>query len=194
MKRRMPICLLSLVSLLGVAAGAYIVFAVPRAPKPVAATVKFDRPQFPQLYNIREVTQIMRKQGVIDRFGYLSAAQRFSDPDKRKCFEQLAERGILATLWKRPSATEFSEADYLDGIQTLIALTNLAEPYMRYEIGRGNRETARKTAIILSTLALNYPHGTAGNLRILQKRCADLLLLADEMVPAAPKVKYAASI
>ena len=49
-------------------------------------------------------------------------------------------------------------------------------------------------AMILSALALNYPHGTVGNLRILQKRCADLLLLADEMVPAAPNVKYAASI
>ncbi len=193
MKRRMLIGL-SLCLLLGVAAGAYIVFAVPRTPKPVAATVKFDRPQFPQLYNIREVTQIMRKRGVIDRFGYLPAAQRFSDPDKRKCFEQLAERGILATLWKRPSVTEFDETDYLDGIQTLIALADLAEPYMRYEIGRGNREAARKPAMILSALALNYPHGTVGNLRILQKRCADLLLLADEMVPAAPKVKYAASI
>lgn len=193
MKPRMLIWL-SLCLLLGVAAGAYIVFAVPRAPKPVAATVKFDRPQFPQLYNIREVTQIMRKRGVIDRFGYLSAAQRFSDPDKRKCFEQLAERGILATLWKRPSVTEFSGTDYLDGIQTLIALADLAEPYMRYEIGRGNREAARKPAMILSALALNYPHGTVGNLRILQKRCADLLLLADEIAPAAPKVKYAASI
>ena len=193
MKRRTLICL-SPGLLLGVAAVAYIVSAVPKTPKPVAVTVKFDRPRFPQLYNIREVTQIMRKQGVIDRFGYLPAAQRFSDPDKRKCFEHLAERGILATLWKRPSATEFSEADYLDGIQTLIALTNLAEPYMRYEIGRGNRETARKTAIILSTLALNYPHGTAGNLRILQRRCADLLLLADEIAPAEPNGKVAANI
>ena len=193
MKRHILIGL-SLCLLLGVAAVAYIVFAVPRAPKPVAATVKFDRPQFPQLYNIREVTQIMRKQGVIDRFGYLSAAQRFSDPDKRKCFEQLAERGILATLWKQPSATEFDETDYLDGIQTLIALADLAEPYMRYEIGRGNREAARKPAIILAELALNYPHGTVGNLRILQRRCAELLLLADEIALAAPKVKYAASI
>ena len=194
MKSRMSIYLLSLMSLLCVAVIAYTAFAVPRAPKPVAVTVNFDRPQFPQLYNIREVTEIMRKQGMIDRFGYLPAAQRFSDPDKRKCFEQLAEQGILETLWKRPSATEFSEADYLDGIQTLIALTNLAEPYMRYEIGRGNRKAARKPAIILSALALNYPHGTVGNLRILQQRCADLLLLADEIAPAAPNVKYAASI
>ena len=194
MKRRMSIYLLSLLSLLCVAAVVYIVFVVPRTAKPVAVTVKFDRPRFPQLYNIREVTAIMRKQGVIDRFGYLPAAQRFSDPDKRKCFEHLAERGILETLWKRPSATEFSEADYLDGIQTLIALADLAEPYMRYEIGRGNREAARKPAMILSALALNYPHGTVGNLRILQRRCADLLLLADEIAPAAPNVKYAASI
>lgn len=158
------------------AAAVHIAQITPKEPKPIKTVIEFDRPTLPWLFNIREVTALMRKQGVIDRFGYLTPRLRNPESEAhRKCFRELAALGVPDLLRKKPDVTEFTAEDYLHGIQTLIALAVLAKPYVEEEIRSGDPAKARKAAITLSVLALNYPRGNVGNTGILRVVCADLL-------------------
>ena len=182
MVRRRFLIYLSFFLLCVIASVIYIVLTTNQSPKIIFAPLKYDCPNFPQIYNIREVSMIMRKQRIVDQFCYLSPPLRFSDSKKQKCFKYLLDLGVLDVLQKEPDQVQFSGEDFIYGIQTLIALAILAKPYIKHEISCGNWREAQKIVIVLVTLALNYPNGTGGNLPILKKYCSNLLGLLDENV------------
>lgn len=154
----------------------YIVWITPKTPKTGKTIIESDRPRLPWIYNIREVTALMRKHELIDQFGHLKPHLRFSESKAGECFRELMNLGILELLRKETSSTDFPPEDYFYGLQTLRALTDLAKPYVENEIRNGNAINARKAAVTLSVFALNYPRGTfVGNTMWLRIRCSDLL-------------------
>ena len=178
MKKRLLVYLTVLAVI--VVSGVCAALVVPRLARPVPEPPVFDKPWFPMVYNISEVTALMRKEKMLVQFCYLPADVRFSEPEKLKCFQRLLKLGLLEILKKKPEKTSFTAQDYIEGIQTLIALTDLAVPYMKHELGQGRRDAAEKVAVTLTVTALNYPRGSRGNLHILRRQCAELLLLLDQ--------------